>query len=458
MLGGGLGLGLLMVLYLTWSAPEVLPFVPLVLLAGVALWVLFRHPLLNLSVALAGFALVADNEAGFQLREILYGLYLYGVLGHWFVTRLFVYRERILHTAEDKALFLFLLLLPCTIPLTYFFGGDFQAMTSQLIALALFAVYFPVKEACARYRYGTVAMLAVVCGVAAAVALRNLLNYQQLLLQATQTWQIERGRVSTNDNLLMVGSLFGLTLVVFARRWWSFGLLLGAFLTIFAGLILTQSRGYWVAFLLGAFAMFVVMEWRYKQRMVVLAVTGLVGILGAGFLFFGEYMTLLLGGLVERFATLQTAATKDLSLVNRWRETAVAWEHVAKNPILGYGMGVKYLFYDITRHSTDYDDLVHNGYLGLWYKFGLWGLGLILFFWVRTIWHGIQAFRIRSLSTWTRVCGLAGAACLVAFTLSTITSNPFYLKDSLFIFSLVAGVAAGAYHRAQRVHRPEAPS
>jgi O-antigen ligase len=110
-------------------------------------------------------------------------------------------------------------------------------------------------------------------------------------------------------------------------------------------------------------------------------------------------------------------------------------------------MGVPYTFYDIAHASTDQDAFVHNGYVGLWYKFGLWGLGMMLFFWARSIWRGIQAFRLSDASYWVRMAGLAAGISLVAFTLSALTSNPFYLKDSIFVFGLLASIAAGSYHR-----------
>jgi len=64
--------------------------------------------------------------------------------------------------------------------------------------------------------------------------------------------------------------------------------------------------------------------------------------------------------------------------------------------------------------------------------------------------QGLRAFLIPTSAYWTRLCGLAASISLIGFVLSTLTSNPFFLKDSLFIFSVVAGLAGGAYLRSQR--------
>ena len=448
LLVGAFALGLLLIVFLTWQGLWMgLLFLPALPLVGLAAWYLFQHPLLNLCVVIFGFVVVADNEAGFQIQELIYAAYLYAFLSHWYLTRLFVYRERLFYTIEDKVWLAFLLLIPCTMPISILFGGDTSAMVSELIAWTMAAIYFPIKEACARYEKGIPAILLVLALVGIGVALRNAYFFSRILSDATMAWQVATGRVATNDHLMMVSSLFGLALVIGARRGWHVILLLGYFLVAFAGLILTQSRGYWLAFLLGAGAMFVFVDAAYRKRMLLLGVLGMVALLGIGFVFFSSYIELMLDGIIKRFSTLQTAASSDLSLVNRFRETAAVWDKIVQNPILGYGMGVTYTFYDIAHESTDIDAFVHNGYVGLWYKFGLWGLCMVLFFWARSIWRGLQAFRLQGVSHWLRMAGLAASICLVAFTLSAITSNPFYLKDSIFIFSLLASLAAGAYHR-----------
>lgn len=450
-LAGSLGFGLAIVLLVAWSGSALMALVlPAVIPAAAAAFFLFRRPTLNLVVVLVGFVVVADNQAGFQLREIAYGLYLYAVLLHWYAVRAAIRREPFLHSAEDRALFVFLLLLPCTLLLTVVYGGSLTGAASEIFSLSLLALYFPLKETIREYRHGPrLLVLTVVC-VGALVAARNMLEFSQQLSGATQAWQIATGRVVTNDNLLMVSSVFTLTLVLFARTWLSLGIRMGVFLLCFAGLVMTQSRGYWMAFLLAAGVLFVLADARVRRRMLGFGALGFAALAGIGLLFFGAYLDLLIGGLVERFASVASAVTSDISLVNRFREAQTVMEHVVRNPIVGHGMGVSYYFYDIAHQATDYDALVHNGYVGLWYKFGLWGLGLLLFFWAGVIVRGIQAFRMKAGSPWMRVCGLAAAASLAAFTLSTITSNPFFLKDSLFIFSLSAGLAGGAYRRGLR--------
>ena len=443
-LAGGVGL----ILAFAWIEMPLLALaLPAAILATAGAVYLFRRTTLNLYVVLVGFVVIADNQAGFQAREIVYALYLYAVLLHWFARHVLMAKRRMLRTSEDRALLLFLLLLPLTGVLTIVFGGSLKGAASELFSLSLLTLYFPLKETIREQPNGARDLVLVVLCVAVLVAARNMLVFRSDLSAATQVWQITTGRIVTNDNLLMVGSVFGLALVLFSRNWWSLGLALSGFVVAFAGLALTQSRGYWMAFALATAIIFLLVDRRIKRRLVLFAGLGIGALVGTGFLLYGAYMELLLEGYLLRFASIGSAITSDISLVNRFREAATVMEHVVRNPILGYGMGVSYLFYDLAHQATDFDALVHNGYVGLWYKFGLWGLGLVMFFWIRVILRGVASFRQKSTDPWIRVCGLAAAASLVAFMLSTLTSNPFFLKDSLFIFSVATGLSAGAWHR-----------
>ena len=249
----------------------------------------------------------------------------------------------------------------------------------------------------------------------------------------------------------MVGALISLTLLINSQGLLSLTLCASAFLFTFAGLIMTQARGFWLAFGFGALALLLLV--RTRERIKILTTGTIVSalLIGVGYVFLGPFLNVILEGILERFGSIVTAFTKDLSLINRFRETAAVFEKIFQNPLIGHGPGVTYLFYDIVHQSTDTDSFVHNGYVGLWYKYGLWGVGLVLYFWYSTIKRGLRAFRSNNADRWTQLAGLAGATPLIALTISTLTQNPFFLKNYLFIIGIAAGLAAGAE---QRVFQP----
>lgn len=451
MLWGGLAFALLILAFLAWALPEALPFVPLVLIAGAGAWWLFQRPFLNLCVVLAGMSVILRYEAGIQVTEILFGLYYLAFLAHWFVTRLVVYREPILRRPEDKALLLFLIGMTLSVVLTILYDGVLKTAFSEWIALSILGFYFPIKEASVREKHGLKIIFAIVCGLALYAAFLNLLEYRAGLQSAVHMWQVVRGRVVTNDNLMMASSLLTLVLVVFVRTWRA---RLGAsvlFLLCFASLIFTQSRGYWAAFLFGAFVMFVLVDRRRKGWLLALGGIGGVAVFAAGVLVLGDTMFVIMSSLASRFASISTAIFEDVSLRARFVEAQAAFEHIKTNPILGHGLGVEYRFYFLPSKTNVIRTFIHNGYVSLWYRFGLWGLGLVMFVWGAGIWRGIQVFRQQAAPYFARVVGLGAASALAAFLLSANTSNPLYLSDATFIITALLGLAGGAYARSQHV-------
>lgn len=444
-----LGLGLTFALANTGLIPYVIAL-PTLILGGAAIAFFIANPLLNLLAVILGFVVIASNEAGFQAIEIAYAVYFFMVISTWFARYTIFKQKEILTEKADWALALFLGLLPATLLLTALFQGDFRVAASELISLSMLLVYFPVKHSVVHYRLGPRIMLTTVVSMSAAVALLNSFNYASDLAGATALWQVAGSRVVVNDGLLMMGSLMSLTMLIYARSPKAFLLAIIALACTFAGLIMTQARGSWLAFVVGTFALIFLV--RTPERIKILSTGTIVSvlILSIGYILIGPFLNVILGGIFERFGSIASAFTQDLSLINRFRETGAVFERITRNPLIGYGPGVSYVFYDIVHQSTDTDSFVHNGYVGLWYKYGLWGLGLVLYFWYSAVKMGLHAFRSDTAGHWTRLAGLAGAVPLIGLTISTLTQNPFFLKNHLFIIALAAGLAVGAGERSSR--------
>ncbi|HET6567752.1 MAG TPA: O-antigen ligase family protein [Rhodothermales bacterium] len=450
LLAAALGVSLLGVLFLAWKLPEALFLTPLVILAGFGAALLCRHPLANLFVLLVGFVCIADKQAGFQIQEVLYGLCFFGYMGYWFVTRSLSHKEAIFEYPEDRMLGGLLLWTVPAFALVFVFHGDASMAFKEWEGLLMLSVYFPVREACVRYRNGTRVIMTAFFVICVFVILRNLWEYHTDLVSAIHVWQVKRERVNTNDNVLMAASVISLTLLVFAEQWRTRLTLLAFFLLAFLGLILTLSRGYWVAFAVGAMGLFLIVEKRQKRRMILFALYGAAGMILIGTVFFGDLMSTVLSGLQTRFTSIGTSTTQDPSVINRLLEAKAVWTWIATNPIMGYGLGVPYHFYDMNYDFTMVRSFMHNAYLSLWYRFGIFGLLLVLYFWATVIFRGVQAFRIRHAERLVRVCGLAAGCALLAFTVSALTSNPFVNDDHLYLLGFLAGLASGTSRRAQQ--------
>ena len=447
----GFILGLALALALATTGSVVYAVVlPVAILGAVAMCFFFANPLINLVVAIVGFVLIASNETGFQVMEVAYAAYLFAVLMMWFLHHVVLGSENILTEKVDRALTIFLCLLPATLILTAVFHGDFRVAASELISLSMLLIYFPVKHTVVHHKFGPRIMLTTVVLMSAGVALLNTFNYASDLAGATALWQVAGSRVVVNDCLLMVGALMSLTLLVYAKGFFPVLLSAVALALTVAGLIMTQARGFWLAFAFGAAVLVPLVRTPERIKMLTVGTIVCFVIMGVGYVLIGPFLGVILEGISERFGSIATAFTQDLSLVNRFRETGAVLEKIATNPLIGHGPGVSYLFFDIVHQSTDTDSFVHNGYIGLWYKYGIWGLGLVLYFWYSVVRLGLRAFRSDTAERWTRLAGLAGAVPLIALTISTLTQNPFFLKNYLFVIAIAAGLAAGAGQRIMR--------
>ena len=446
-LAGGLALGLLAVVYLAWNAPALLPFLPVVLFGGVATWYLFRHPLLNLTAVLGGFAAIAGFDKGLQVSEALYAAYLLLFLAHWYVTRLYLERVRILRHGVDRTIIFFLCYVTGSFFLTGIFGSPWGTALREWMVLISFALYFPIKEACVRYRRTPAVLVGIVLFLGLFVAVRNLLNFEQILASATYAWQIARGRVTTNEIFLVLPALTTFTWVLYTRHRSLSLVLLGAFLLFFGSLILTQSRAYWIDFAWGMLILFLLIGRRYKVRLLWISGLGMLGIAALGLLLFGDTILLMVYGLVERLLTLTSATSSDVSLINRFYESAGAWKQIQLNPIVGYGLGAQYRVYDIISGTTKTKTFIHNSFLLLWFKFGLIGLSSVLYIWFGSVRLGWRALRSGHPDFFTKLGLLVAVVGLIALIPSTFTSLQFYMSDTTFMFALLSGWAAGLAQR-----------
>lgn len=447
MLGLGLVLSLLLTLGLAWRMPEYMLLPPAALLALCAAVLFFQRPLLNLFVSTAGFAIALNPNPGLQLPEVLYGLYYITFLLYWYTGRAFTGQLGV-RSLEDRLVMLLLVGgggLSLVLGVVGAYPTEF--LRAELQGFGMLAFYFPVKEACRRHKSGPLVILIVLVWLAMFVAVRNYLNFREILLSATQAWEVADARPGFNELALLAASLSLTVMLTTVRRWSVRGLSLLLFLIIFGGLILTKSRAFWVAFALGALALLVFAHSAQRRRLVTFAVLGVTALLALTFFLLGDLALLVFEGTLNRFATIQGSTSQDLSLVNRFNEAGAVWEKVKANPLLGYGLGAPYHYYNWAYEYTSRRTYVHIGYIGLWYKLGIWGLTAMLLFWARSIWAGLRVYRLESVPTLPRALGLAAVAVLTAMTLTVITHNPFVLMDTMMVFTLVTGMAVGLRQR-----------
>ena len=404
----------------------------------------YKREYLNLFLVLSAFVLITDNEPGIQLAEAAYGAYFLSFLSLWYIKHLFFYRTVILEHREDWALSLFLFYAVLSAFWSVMFGAKPGQLMGESLMLAMFLFYFPVKEVCLMNPNAVKYVFGVLLWLGFFVFVRNVLMYKKGLSSATYLWQIATGRIAMNEVLQMAPALVFLVLFVHVK---SLKLKIGSLLLtlcFLGGLVLTQSRGYWVSFLIGAVTLFFLTDRKSKIVILKLAVYTTTLLVVVSLLFFNKEFLIIAGGVTERFGSLFTAITRDVSLVNRFHEAKAVWQLIKVNPIIGYGMAAPYRYYNLIDDVTRVWSYVHNGYVWLFFHYGLMGGGLMLSFLFGILYQAFQLFKSPLTPPRYRLVAVIAIVCYLAQLVVANTSNPFTLTDSILILTLLGGaVSAG---------------
>jgi len=434
----------------TWNAPDLTIFLPVVLLALSAGVILFTKPRFNFIVWLGAFALLFSSEKGIQLHEVVYGLYFYTYLNHWYIRRLFLYNRPIVHGRTDIAFGLWLGLgLSLGVGLSLLFGADLTRLRGEWLALTLIAIYFPIKEFCMREKHGLAILIAILTFIGLWITLDNVLVARHTLASATALWEFETVRKAGRELLLVFSGIMLLSVLpVLKNRAQQIGLAF-VLMILLGGLVLTKSRAYWVEFLVAAVILIAIAPGVERKRLMAWCGAGIVILSIVSILFFSTYINLIIVGISSRFATLG-AASADLSLLNRFVEASSVMEMVGRNPILGYGLATDYSFFDIIALRTYTRSYVHIGFVAVLYKFGLWGSLLIGYAWLSSLSIAFVDTQRESFSTFERAALRGIVACLASTVLPMITSSVFFESDKLSAFIFITALGAGIHFKYDR--------
>ncbi len=450
-LAAGLAGGIVLSLLAAWRAPEVALLLPVALLGLVAATVLFRHPVLNLVVVLGGFVAVVNSDPGVQLSELIYGVYYYAFVFHWYGVR-FLTGTRIVRTWLDRALALFIVGGGgLGVAMGFLLGAELGAIRADFTAFSMLALYFPVKELCRTHRRGPEIVMASLLWIGLFLSVNTFRLFRGVVQSATLAWQIADVRFGAVETLILVSCFTLLVLLLLAHRWWErFGLL--GLLTLGLGaLVLTRGRTFWIAFVLGAGLFLVLLRGRQRLRLATLIGGGTLALVAVALVFFGQFAELILSGTLNRIATIEGAASQDVSLIARFIEAeAIGRDYLSRNPILGHGFGTMFRFYDIIEVGTVNRTFSHNGYIAVWFKLGIFGLLTLLLCWGRALLDAYLTYRDGRLPERHRAFALIALVSLTVVSLTANTAIFFLTIDQMFAFALLVALVSGLAQRYER--------
>ena len=358
------------------------------------------------------------------------------------ISRLVLNPKQIFRSFVDGAIFFYVAWTTLSLSWGLYFGADPGTALSDWLCVASLLFYFPTRDYVERT--GTTRTVVIILlALALFAAVRNLINYRQVVIYATIGWEF-KSRVTTNEILLVSGCVGYLTLAVRSMSWTHVLLSLTAFSISFISLIVTQTRAFWVAFAFGFVWILLLRGGRERFKLMTFSFFGGIFLTVFTYLILGDVVFTLALGILERALTIGSSVSKDLSLISRFYEADAALELFWQNPLAGWGPGGTFRFYDIIEDATIERTFIHNGYVGLLFKAGLIGTIPILTAWAILIVRGLWLSAKPKTSAWT----LTPSIILVAMLLPALTAMQFYAQDIAFVFALCSGCVAGASSKA----------
>ena len=323
-----------------------------------------------------------------------------------------------LENTLDYLFLLLHLLIPYAVILGKINGAaTYTAFGEVTYFLGIFT-YFPLREYLEDERFKKVLGYILIITLAF-VLIRNFIYYRQILAQALLPWQAENARVAANELIVVIGCSLTLATASITESKRLQIISTGLFMVFLVSLVLTQSRGYWVAGFMSVIVIFLVVNKKGKLRIILTAFSLLsIGFVLASILFV-DLLDLILNALNERLKSIGSVS-KDNSLQDRWLESKTVFNLILQNPIAGYGFGTEFtrkrLFFDFFIQTS----FIHNGYLGAFFKFGILGFVSFLAVWFLIIKKSKKLYKITHKIFPLAIVGVVSGMLLVNNTSSQI--------------------------------------
>ncbi len=248
--------------------------------------------------------------------------------------------------------------------------------------------------------------------------------------------------------------LFSLWFVIFAIMMISFGYkikLIGLFALIVNFLIwvFSFSRSIWIAGIIAILSSVILLSYVQKKSLKSLGLLVVIVVILLGIL-------MVSGGLGYQIVDyLSTINPMSEEATNRFRifESQVAFNHIKQNPILGYGLG--YEVSDPVSMSLEWSEvevqpsLVHNTYLWIWLKMGIFGL--LSFASLFTTSLLISITKIRKMTVFEKIVVLSAVSSVIGLIFVLITGNWLLNIRVVFFLGLLFGLIASICEKRQLV-------
>ncbi len=375
-------------------------------------------------------------------QMVAYSLLFFPGLFWWFTKRL-IASKRILENSAEFALVIFLGVALLSISWASFYGFSAIKGIREFALFIPYLMYFPIRDYVGEK--GEKNILFALLFVCTAVAIFDIVEYRLSIAVAQYFWQIIGKRENLGEPLMMSSIIIMFGFV--AAKKYNLALIVTLIAISSIALVLTFSRGYWGATALGLLLFVFIINGAPRKRAVKLGLISVMTVVLVAAIVFPRLLVDLFQGLGTRLAAL---GGHDLSLQSRLAESSVILSRFQRSPIIGYGMGAEFSFFNPITYRTLTTWYIHNGYLFMVYKFGLVGAFLYLFFYFHML--RVTAAEARGCEDKaTKLLLLSFECVMIAMLIVNLTSPQFYDRVALLILTVLWGISSGIVKRSHGV-------
>ena len=284
------------------------------------------------------------------------------------------------------------------------------------------------------------------------VIIRTFIAYRTALYNAVEEWELNFIRGAGNENILLLGTIVSLTALIFSERFVGKVSLFAMFVVSTAAVILTMTRSLWAVTVLSILLIFLFIEPNLKRRFIQYS-TFVLLLLTVLAVIYWDFALFIVDLIILRLETFNLGF-EDISLLERVYETKRVLARIMENPIMGWGFSTEYLRLDMLKNRTySYSFYIHNGYLSIWYKMGLFGLLAMMGYCITLFIQAKKCLRATT-SPVMKIITTSIVAYLPAAALMNVTSPVFFsFEGTLILFTMGAVVS---WYQANSSNKPNA--
>jgi O-antigen ligase len=217
-------------------------------------------------------------------------------------------------------------------------------------------------------------------------------------------------------------------------------------LILFSALLVTQSRGGWVAFVSSIILISILIKFlsiklgriRLKKLTIGLTIVfvayNVINLIEYD-RFSSDY------SINEDFKHLIRSDSIVSTMSQRYKLYGIAWQQIKQNPLLGHGFHT-YQYYKSRDHQASYvgdvTRFAHNDYLQLWMETGVFGVVLFIMLFIVMVYFLITLFN--KISNREKTIMLAIISGLTSFYVHALVDFVFYVPFLLLMFACGLGI------------------